>query len=84
MKRLTHIEPHGFNIAELLKSPQLLPGSFVDEALAQHHSDLLFQVPLSSGDQALAYILLEHKSSPDCVLHAMPVHDFTRCRSNIS
>jgi predicted transposase YdaD len=37
----------------------------VDEALAQHHSDLLFQVSLNSGDQALAYILLEHKSSPD-------------------
>lgn len=48
-----------------LDCPQLLPGSFVDEALAQHHSDLLFQVQMKSGDQALAYILLEHKSSPD-------------------
>ena len=48
-----------------LESPELLPGSFVDEALAQHHSDLLFRIPLKTGDQALAYILLEHKSSPD-------------------
>ena len=39
------------NLRELLtlQSPQLLPGSFVDEALTQHHSDLLFQVPLNSG-----------------------------------
>jgi predicted transposase/invertase (TIGR01784 family) len=50
----------------ILESPELLPGSFVDEALAQHHSDLLFRVPLKSGDQVLAYILLEHKSSQDC------------------
>jgi hypothetical protein len=36
--------------------PELLPGSFVDKALTQHHSDLLFRVPLKTGDQALAYI----------------------------
>ena len=38
----------------ILESPELLPGSFVDEALAQHHSDLLFRVPLKSGDQVLS------------------------------
>jgi Putative transposase, YhgA-like len=59
-----HLPPE---LVELLtlECPELLPGSFVDEALAQHHSDLLFRVPLKTGDQALAYILLEHKSSPD-------------------
>lgn len=59
-----HLPP---DLVELLtlESPELLPGSFVDEALTQHHSDLLFRIPLNTGDQALAYILLEHKSSPD-------------------
>src|SRR5580698_8739293 len=54
-------------IAELLapEMPELLPGSFVDEHLAQHHSDLLFSLRLKTGDPALAYVLLEHKSSPD-------------------
>jgi len=54
-------------IAELLapELPELLPGSFVDEHLAQHHSDLLFSLRLKTGDPALAYLLLEHKSSPD-------------------
>jgi predicted transposase YdaD len=64
-----HLPP---DLVELLtlESPELLPGSFVDEALAQHHSDLLFRVPLKTGDQALAYILLEHKSSQD---HGTPL-----------
>jgi len=54
-------------VAELLapEPPELLPGSFVDEHLAQHHSDLLFRLQLKTGDSALAYLLLEHKSSPD-------------------
>jgi predicted transposase YdaD len=45
--------------------PERVPGSFVDEELRQHHSDLLFQVRLNTGQNAFAYILLEHKSSPD-------------------
>jgi len=48
-----------------LESPELLPGSFVDEALAQHHSDLLFGSPLKTGWSGPRYILLEHKSSQD-------------------
>lgn len=54
-------------VAELLATgrPELLSGSFVDEDLAQHHSDLLFRLQLKAGDDALAYLLLEHKSSPD-------------------
>lgn len=45
--------------------PELLPGSFIDEDLAQHHSDLLFRCALRDGQTALAYVLIEHKSAPD-------------------
>jgi Putative transposase, YhgA-like len=44
-----------------------LPGSFVNEVLGQHHTDLLFQIQLKTGQEALAYLLVEHKSSPDQV-----------------
>jgi predicted transposase YdaD len=54
-------------IAMLLspEPPELLPGSFVDEVLAQHHSDLLFRLPLKADHDALAYVLLEHRTSRD-------------------
>ena len=45
--------------------PEPLPASFVDEELRQHHSDLLYRVHLKTGSDAFAYLLLEHKSSPD-------------------
>jgi predicted transposase/invertase (TIGR01784 family) len=45
--------------------PEQVPGSYVDEELAQHHCDLVFRVRLKNGDPALAYVLLEHKSSAD-------------------
>jgi predicted transposase/invertase (TIGR01784 family) len=45
--------------------PEPVPGSFVDEELRQHHSDLLFRVRLKAGSEAFAYMLLEHKSAPD-------------------
>lgn len=45
--------------------PTRVEGSFVDEELAHHHSDLLFTLKLKTGDDALAYLLLEHKSAPD-------------------
>src|SRR5882724_6742154 len=45
--------------------PEPFPGSYVDEQLRQHHSDLLFRVRLKSGSDAFAYVLLEHKSSSD-------------------
>src|SRR6266704_7175255 len=45
--------------------PEPVPVSFVDEELRQHHSDLLFRVRLNTGANALAYVLVEHKSSPD-------------------
>jgi predicted transposase/invertase (TIGR01784 family) len=45
--------------------PEPVPVSFVDEELRQHHSDLLFRVPLNTGANALVYVLVEHKSSRD-------------------
>src|SRR5579862_3751371 len=45
--------------------PEPVPGSFVDEDLRQHHSDLLFRVRLKTGSGAFAYVLMEHKSTPD-------------------
>jgi predicted transposase/invertase (TIGR01784 family) len=55
------------NVAALLgpEPPEPVPASFVDEELRQHHSDLLFRVRLKAGTEAFAYLLLEHKSSPD-------------------
>ena len=54
-------------LAELLgpEPPEPVPGSFVDEELRQHHSDLLFRVRLKSGSGAFAYVLFEHKSVAD-------------------
>jgi predicted transposase YdaD len=46
------------------------PGSFVDTALADRHSDLLFSARLHTGDTALLYLLLEHQSTSDA---AMPL-----------
>lgn len=43
----------------------LQDGSFVDEALQTHQSDLLYQVRLHSGDPAFVYFLFEHKSYPE-------------------
>lgn len=64
-----HLPPE---VAELLalEAPERLPGSFVDEKLAQHHSDLLFRVRMKTPDEALVYVLLEHKSAPD---HGTPL-----------
>ena len=42
-----------------------LPGSFVDQALANHHSDLLFSVTDKDGAPTLVYVLFEHKSEAD-------------------
>ena len=54
-------------LAELLSAepPEPKFTTFVDEQLRQHHSDLLFQLRLNTGDDTLAYVLFEHKSSPN-------------------
>ena len=59
-----HLPPE---VASLLgpEAPEPIAGSFVDEELRQHHSDLLFRAHLKTREDAFVYILLEHKSSPD-------------------
>jgi predicted transposase/invertase (TIGR01784 family) len=59
-----HLPPE---VASLLgpETPELRPGTFVDEELRQHQSDLLFRVHLKGNRDAFAYILVEHKSTPD-------------------
>jgi predicted transposase/invertase (TIGR01784 family) len=54
-------------VADLLgpEVPEAVAGSFVDEDLRQHHSDVLFRMHLRSGSDAFAYVLMEQKSSPD-------------------
>ncbi|HEX4420648.1 MAG TPA: Rpn family recombination-promoting nuclease/putative transposase, partial [Kofleriaceae bacterium] len=41
------------------------PGSFVDPALQEWHTDLLFSARWRGGGDALLYLLYEHQSSPD-------------------
>ena len=50
----------------------LLPGtlairkdSFVDQALSEHYSDLLYSVKLHNGQPGFVYVLFEHKSYPE-------------------
>jgi len=59
-----HLPPE---VADQLSAdpPEPVPASFVDESLRQHHADLLFRLHLNGGDDALAYVLLEHKSAFD-------------------
>lgn len=48
-----------------LRELRALPQSFIDETLREGLSDLVFEVPLVQGGNALAVILFEHKSHPD-------------------
>jgi hypothetical protein len=43
-------------------------GSYVDRALADRHSDLLFAARLQTREPARAYLLLEHQSTDDPVM----------------
>ncbi len=55
------------SIAERLVDvpPEIVDGSFVDEALAASQSDVLLKARLASGGDVAVYILCEHKSTPD-------------------
>ena len=46
-------------------SINLTKDSFVDNELATHFSDLLYEVDLHDGSGAYVYVLFEHKSFPD-------------------
>jgi len=51
-----------------LKSLEIHKGSFVEKNLKEYHSDLLYRVNTSQS-QAFIYILFEHKSYPDSLIH---------------
>jgi predicted transposase/invertase (TIGR01784 family) len=55
----------------------LRPGSFVDEALKERHSDLLYSVAIA-GRRALVYVLFEHKSKPEDLLPFVLLRYMTR------
>ena len=48
-----------------LKEMSLQDGSFIDEAMKAHQTDILYQVGLRSGEPVFVYFLFEHKSYPD-------------------
>lgn len=55
-------------VAEALDWPTLAPcaGSFIDPALSERHTDLLFSLAWRDGrGEALAYLLFEHQSTSD-------------------
>ena len=43
----------------------LRPGSFIDDELRQHHTDLLYSATLDGDRHVLLYVLFEHPSSPE-------------------
>ncbi|ULH30708.1 Rpn family recombination-promoting nuclease/putative transposase (plasmid) [Leptospira weilii] len=45
-----------------LENLELSESSFVSEELKQEQTDLLFQIPLRSGNRSNVYLLFEHKS----------------------
>ena len=47
-----------------LNGLERIDGSFVDQALHQHHTDVLFRTRLDHDHEALIYVLLEHQSTP--------------------
>ena len=50
-----------------LAALKLCPGSFVSPDLHKRHADLLDTAPIA-GEQAFLYLLLEHKSTVDCLM----------------
>ena len=46
----------------------LQDGSFIDEEMREHQTDLLYQVQLKEGGTATIYLLFEHKSFPDVLV----------------
>ena len=63
-EELRHVLPPELLARIDLASLSLEAGSFVDEALRERHTDLLFSVRIDGRD-ARIYLLLEHQSSPD-------------------
>jgi len=63
-EELRHVLPPELLARVDLSSLSLESGSFVDEALRERHTDLLFSLRLDGRD-ARIYLLFEHQSTPD-------------------
>lgn len=48
-----------------LSALTLQKDSFIDVDLREHFTDLLYRIPLHTGEQIAVYLLFEHKSYPD-------------------
>ena len=63
---LRHVLPAEHVAAIDWSTLKLEPGSYVDEALADQHSDLLFSATAqASGERVLVYLLFEHQSTAE-------------------
>ncbi|MEZ4657794.1 MAG: Rpn family recombination-promoting nuclease/putative transposase [Caldilineaceae bacterium] len=60
--------PRGLLRSMDLDTLQVESGSFIDEELREHFSDMLFNAQLVTGQVGYAYMLFEHKSYPDKVV----------------
>ncbi len=65
---LRHYLPPEVTAVLDLSSLQLIKDSFVDEALQEHFSDLLYAVGLLGGRGVYIYVLFEHKSYADSLV----------------
>jgi predicted transposase YdaD len=62
---LRHYLPDNLAARLDLTALELSKGSFVDEDLKSHFSDLLYKVRIDGGSDAYIYVLFEHKSTQD-------------------
>ncbi|MCR9161158.1 MAG: Rpn family recombination-promoting nuclease/putative transposase [Nannocystaceae bacterium] len=63
---LRHVLPAEHIAAIDWSTLKLEPGTYVDEALADQHSDLLFSATArTSGERVLVYLLFEHQSTAE-------------------
>jgi predicted transposase/invertase (TIGR01784 family) len=62
--------------------------SFIDEAFAEHYSDLLYRVQLKTSEDTYIYLLFEHKSAPaprvalDLLRYMVRIWDFLGKQGN--
>ncbi len=82
---VTHFEsflPAEIIVALDLSRASHVPGSFVDEALSERHTDLLYRIPWRQeserkGRELLLYVLWEHQSTDDSMMaYRMAVYAF--------
>ncbi len=62
---IKQVLPEGIQRHLILDSLDIEKGSYVDEKLHDHFSDLIFSVKLKNGRVGRIYCLLEHKSAPE-------------------